>query len=187
MQVYLIRHTTPKIEKGICYGQSDIPIRTDSFKNDVDIIKSKIGSSLQHVFSSPLHRCLELSKQLHAHVTIDNRLKELHFGNWELTQWNNIPPNELNIWMSDFINFNPPNGESYNELFHRTFMFLQDLMTKDLNNVGIVTHAGNIRSILSHLLSLPLKNTFKIQLNYGCVVSIELNKNSELCSLKHIK
>ena len=28
MEIFLIRHTTPKIEKGICYGQTDLDITT---------------------------------------------------------------------------------------------------------------------------------------------------------------
>ena len=38
MEIYLIRHTTPNIEKGICYGQADLDI-TETFLEEVEAIK----------------------------------------------------------------------------------------------------------------------------------------------------
>ena len=37
MEIYLIRHTTPKIEKGICYGQADLNV-ADSFEEEINVI-----------------------------------------------------------------------------------------------------------------------------------------------------
>ena len=31
MEIYLVRHTTPNIKKGICYGQTDIDINLYKF------------------------------------------------------------------------------------------------------------------------------------------------------------
>lgn len=37
MKIYLIRHTTPHIEKGICYGQTDLDV-AETFNNEAEII-----------------------------------------------------------------------------------------------------------------------------------------------------
>ena len=44
MEIYLIRHTTPLIEKGICYGQTDLDI-TESFEEEVSMIHPHLPSS----------------------------------------------------------------------------------------------------------------------------------------------
>ena len=52
MEIYLIRHTTPNIAKGICYGQTDLDI-TDTFEQEVVRIKPHLPKNIQTVFSSP--------------------------------------------------------------------------------------------------------------------------------------
>ena len=37
MQVYLIRHTTPNIAKGICYGQTDMDVEEKLFAKELKI------------------------------------------------------------------------------------------------------------------------------------------------------
>ena len=60
MEIYLIRHTTPAVGKGICYGQTDLDI-TDSFKEEVAAIIPHLPDNIQTVFSSPLQRCKKLA------------------------------------------------------------------------------------------------------------------------------
>ena len=41
MDIYLVRHTTPKIDKGICYGQSDLELADsypEEFKAILDVV-----------------------------------------------------------------------------------------------------------------------------------------------------
>lgn len=83
MEIYLIRHTTPDIEKGICYGQSDIPLK-DTFPSEVKNILKSIPKHFDKVYSSPLQRCTQLANYIDQNNTIDNRLMELNFGSWEL-------------------------------------------------------------------------------------------------------
>ena len=41
MDIYLVRHTTPKIDKGICYVQSDL-VLVDSYPEEFKTIKDTI-------------------------------------------------------------------------------------------------------------------------------------------------
>ena len=41
MDIYIIRHTTPDIAKGICYGQTNLEL-TDDFQAESDAILSKL-------------------------------------------------------------------------------------------------------------------------------------------------
>ncbi|HEU4496509.1 MAG TPA: alpha-ribazole phosphatase family protein [Flavobacterium sp.] len=187
MEIYLIRHTTPAIGKGICYGQSDIPAEASLFAAELAAIKSKIPSGIKNCYSSPLTRCSMLAEQLCRGYHSDSRLMELHFGDWENKNWNNINRQELDIWMQDFVNAAPPNGESYSALHQRTAAFVNDLLAAGKESALIVTHAGNIRSFLSLALGLPLQNSFRVEVPYGALVILKLEVDSECNKLIAIK
>lgn len=178
MEVYLIRHTETVCEKGICYGQSDVDI-AEPFDVIFDEIVSQLPSEAI-VFSSPLKRCVILAKHIQNNIkTIsyqeDERLKEMNFGNWELKNWNEIPQEQLNPWMEDFVNIRVSNGESFVELHDRVFNFLSEILSKNIQSpIIIVAHAGIIRSILCHQTSLPLKEAFQNRVDFGQVIKIEL-------------
>ncbi|TAG13399.1 MAG: phosphoglycerate mutase, partial [Sphingobacteriia bacterium] len=44
MEIYLIRKKKKKIEKGICYGQSDLDI-TESFEEELGFIKPHLPAT----------------------------------------------------------------------------------------------------------------------------------------------
>ncbi len=179
MEIHLIRHTTPKIEKGICYGQSNLDL-SDSYDEEFKIVKSKINIVPPFkVISSPLKRCTQLAEYLNENVSYENRLKELDFGNWELKPWNDIPEKEITPWMQDFVNVQVPNGESYTQLAKRVESFFDDLLApKTTNHLIIVSHAGPIRAFLAMILNIDLKDSFNIKINYGDVFHIKKEKNS---------
>jgi alpha-ribazole phosphatase len=176
MEIYLIRHTTPAIAKGICYGQSDLAINTNTFEEELQEIKRKLPNDIELMYSSPLQRCTDLAKRLSSNFQIDERVLELNFGNWEGQPWNTINTEELNPWMADFVHTRPPNGESYIELHKRTLDFIQSLLLLPQQKIAVVGHAGTIRSILCHVLGLSLENSFRIQLHYGAVVHVKIDK-----------
>ena len=68
MELILIRHTTPAIEKGICYGQSDLNV-ADSFEAELELILKEVGQH-RKVYSSPLKRCRILAERLGTHSTL---------------------------------------------------------------------------------------------------------------------
>ncbi|MBQ0734287.1 alpha-ribazole phosphatase [Aquimarina celericrescens] len=177
MEIYLVRHTTPNIEKGICYGQSDIGI-TDSFHTEVQEIHSNIPvQEISTVYSSPLQRCKLLAKTFKKEIHFDDRLKELNFGDWELRSWDCIHSKELDPWMIDFVNVKVPNGESYVMLQQRILDFFTSLNHNSKEKNIIVSHAGTIRSLVSSIKNIPLKNSFNIKLDYGHIITIKTSQN----------
>ena len=187
MEIYLIRHTKPKVGKGICYGQTDLEIDETSFEQELNFISKKLPNHIEKYFSSPLKRCRQLAEKLNADFSTDKRLMELNFGNWENKNWNEIDQNQLNGWMQDFVNISPPNGENYKDLHLRTESFINEVLKTNLQKIAIITHAGNIRSFLSFVLSLPLENSFRIHLDYATVVAVILNENKHFNKLVSIK
>ncbi|WP_295234060.1 alpha-ribazole phosphatase [Sediminibacterium sp.] len=178
MEIYLIRHTTPKVEKGICYGQVDLDI-TETFLEEVEAIKPHLPSDEIKVYSSPLQRCKKLADALFDGLAIDvhDDLMELNCGQWELLPWNDIPKEEIQPWMDDFVNVAVPKGESYVDLHNRVVKRFNEIVSRQESAV-IVAHGGVLRSILSHITSTPLKESFDaFTLHYGCVVKIKVTED----------
>ena len=174
MEIILIRHTTPKIAKGICYGQSDIDI-TDTFLEEIKPILKQVDikDSETIFYSSPLKRCKKLAEKLSTNVLFDDRLKELDFGDWEMQNWNDINKEELDFWMNDFVKVAVTNGESYLDLHARTTNFLLEIAKQGHKKVVIITHAGVIRSLFSFINKTPLEKSFDLKLQYAQVLKIK--------------
>ena len=184
MEIYLIRHTTPLVEKGICYGQTDLDI-TDSFLEEVSMIQPHLPSTDIKVYSSPLQRCKKLADALFENTAIeyDDHLMELNCGDWEMQKWDDIPKAEIQPWMDDFVHVVVPNGESYVMLHQRVVDKFESIKQKG-ENVVIVAHGGVLRSILSHITNTPLKESFDaFTLHYGCVVKIEVKEEGSTYKL----
>ena len=174
MSVYLIRHTKPKIEKGICYGQSDIDV-TETFSEEAAIIKSVLPETIVNISSSPLSRCRKLAEHLfpEKQVIYENDLQEIHCGEWEMLHWDAIPKDVIDPWMADFVNIQIPGGESYVQLHARVVGCFEKIISMP-SPVAIVAHGGVIRSILSHITNTPLIDSFgAFSINYGCVIRLD--------------
>lgn len=193
--IFLIRHTTPAVARGICYGQTDLDI-TKSFAEEAEAIRRHLPSApsgIVAVYSSPLQRCSRLARHLfpgHSPTLLD-QLMEVHCGKWEMRSWDELPKEEVDPWMADFVQVRIPGGESYLDLHQRVTQCWETIratMTAnaggagagDVANVGdtggdvaIVAHGGVIRSILSGITGTQLIDSFKVfSLHYGCVIRV---------------
>ena len=175
MKLTLIRHTSLQIEPGICYGQSDIDVAV-SFADELARTKAKLTDiDFDAVYSSPLQRCVKLAEALNiGNALQDNRLMELHFGDWELRAWDDIPRDIFDDWAHDYANKAPPNGETFSQLQGRGLSFLDEILSKHLNeNIAVITHGGLIRALLAHALNMQLTGLFRFNIDYGSVTQID--------------
>lgn len=176
MEVYVIRHTKVAVPNGVCYGQANVKL-ANSFENEANDYAKKLPFNFDVVYSSPSNRCFKLAQKFSSNVILNEALLEMNFGKWEMQKWNDINQAELNIWMQDFVNTQPPNGENLQILYNRVVVFLNQLRDQDFNKLLIVAHAGVIRCIWAHILQMPLKNCFKIPVGFGEVLQFILCKN----------
>lgn len=188
MEVYLIRHTSPDIAPGTCYGQLDIPALADSFDAELALIRQKLPATVDSVYSSPLIRCAQLARHLYnSEIITDKRLMEMNFGAWEGQQWASLEEAAFTRWTNNFASEAVPDGESYKQLYARCESFINDKIAYNTQGTSaIVTHAGNIRSMLAWLLEMPLETTFRIGLSYGCVVHLHIEAEKYACRLMSI-
>ena len=175
MKLTLIRHTHLAIAPGVCYGQSDIDV-ANSFNEELAIIQSKlVDNSYDAIYSSSLQRCAKLAQALNrGEAKLDERLKELNFGDWELQAWEDIPRDVFDDWAHDYAHLSPPNGETFSQLQQRGIHFLTQMLMRYPNgHIAVVTHGGMIRALLAHALDLPLKGLFRFVINYGSITQLE--------------
>lgn len=177
MNLYLIRHTSLAVHPGVCYGQSDVDVSANFYIESESLRKKLANIEFDAVYASPLQRCSKLAESLNlAQITLDERLKELHFGDWEMQAWDAIPRDIFDAWAQDYANLTPPNGESFSALYARSLSFIQEVSSHSLGkHVAVVTHGGVIRAMLAHALNMPLKGLFRIVVDYASVTQISFN------------
>jgi alpha-ribazole phosphatase len=163
------------VEKGICYGQTDLDVGT-SFLEEVEQVRKKLlclDFSEFQIYSSPLQRCSILAKQLfNSNFQTDKRLMELNFGSWEMKKWEKISQAESQYWFDDWITQSPPFGESYEELFERCVDFWEEIKLKNFEKICVVSHAGFIRASYSYFNAISLKASFDLKVKYGEVLKL---------------
>lgn len=171
MEIYLVRHTTPAVEKNLIYGRLNVSLR-DSFKAEKNIILNKLPKKIDAVFSSPSKRCVMLASAITENFITDEDLYELNFGNWEGKTWDTINREESNFWAEDFVNRSPPFGESMIAMQTRVLSFFKRLLALNCQSVVVVTHAGVIKILLAEVENISLKDSFTFKVNYADVIRI---------------
>jgi len=186
MIIHLIRHTTPEIEPGICYGQTDLPLAS-TFETESDCVLKKLRHHYDAIYSSPLLRCIKLSEKLNTdHRITDKRLLEYNFGDWELMPWHNFTSTEAKSWMKNFEHQSTPNGECMLSMQVRVHDLWSELLASSYSSIAIVTHAGVLRLIHGLILATPLNKIFRLQLNFGAVLEVNSDQKSDLITIKHL-
>lgn len=175
MELIFVRHTavSPAL-KGFCYGQSEVALQ-EPYLPSFEELQHQLPKALP-TYSSPAQRCQLLAASLSEAYQTDDRLWEMHFGDWELQPWDQIPQAPLNRWMKAFDTEVVPGGESFAQLAARVAGFCDAFRRKPVPEPRalIITHAGVIRAAMHLLRGVPLKETFSHQVDYGEIVTMQL-------------
>ena len=143
MRVTLIRHTSVDVPKGTCYGWTDVPVAV-TFPTEAAATRRALNNkSFDAVYSSPLTRARLLAAACgYDKPKIDNRLKEINMGDWEMLRYDDIQDENLKLWYEDYINRAATNGESFNMLYDRVKSFLDEIKGNDFQHVAVFAHGG---------------------------------------------
>ena len=180
MKLFFLRHTSLNVGLDVFYGQTDLDV-SDRFEEEVKLIQKKIknfniDTNSIKVYSSPLKRCIKLTNMLTKNYIIDERIKEMNLGDWEMKKMSSISKKEKLDWENNLLSFKIPNGESNNEFLKRLKSFLEDIF-KFNEDALIVCHAGSINGMLSLLTKEPfdkmVKNYWEL-IKHGSISLIEL-------------
>src|SRR5690606_26623784 len=117
----------------VCYGGSDVAVHPDEAESGLRglLADPRLPRGLP-IHTSPLMRCAGLARALAQDwrappPIVDARLVEMHFGNWELRRWAEIPRREVDAWVADLVHYRPGGGESVMQAAQRVLSFLRDI------------------------------------------------------------
>jgi alpha-ribazole phosphatase len=183
MHITLVRHTRVEVKPHVLYGQSDVALAS-SWSDDIKEVVLKINATPSKIiYTSPLSRCVKLAEvikeQLSAKLVKDERIMELHYGEWEQRHLSSLPQDQLVYWKSNFVDQSCPGGETFRQLYNRCLAFINDLKKTSDKDIIVVTHSGVIRALLSHYMKIPLEHIFSFDIAFGSISQILLKEDGK--------
>ena len=150
MKLWLVRHATPLIAPGVCYGATDMPADAEHTQTTAAQLASLLPPNLM-VWTSPLQRCSALAEHLlilrpDLQLRVETRLREIDFGSWEGQRWDSIPRAAFDDWTANFGAARFGGKESVNELLQRVAAVRSEAQALGQDTVW-VTHAGVLRAM----------------------------------------
>ncbi|HEX3576566.1 MAG TPA: histidine phosphatase family protein [Rhodopila sp.] len=159
MRIALIRHPTPAIGPGICYGRLDVGLDPSAQAWIDRLAADSPLPTARRIWTSPAIRCHgpanAIALALAAPLTVDPRLRELDFGHWEGQPWDVISRTELDRWAAAPSSFAAPGGESGADLIARVRAFHADLR-RDGQDCMVVSHGGPLKILNALLRGKPV-------------------------------
>lgn len=180
MELTLIRHTAVDVLPGVCYGQTDVPLK-ESFEQEAAVTSARLcelvaaKGAFDVAFTSPLSRCTRLANACgYDHAHRDDRLKELNFGEWEMQPFGQIKDPRLQEWFADYFNVRATGGESFMMQYTRVAAFLDELKQQEYHRVAIFAHGGVLICAQIYAGSITQEEAFGALTPYGGIVEISI-------------
>jgi broad specificity phosphatase PhoE len=186
-RLILLRHGEPdETVRGRCYGRLD-PGLSPAGREHMRRTWRLLAAEPTAIYSSPRRRALE-SAALRAApapaITIDERLREIDFGEFEGLTYREISmryPDSYAKWMTRPTEVVFPGGESFAEMTVRVREALERIRrTHAGETVVIVSHDGVNRIALATALELDARHIFRLAQSYACANVIDYIGNEPL-------
>lgn len=182
--VDLIRHGEP--QGGERYrGQRDDPLSERGWQQ----LWAAVGdcSSWDVVLSSPLQRCTAFAEALAQRhrlpLEVHPDWKEIGFGAWEgrtAAELQAQDPQGFAAFKRDPLRYTPSGAEPLSAFQHRVFHLWESMLACQRGKrLLLVCHAGTIRAVISHTLSLAPGALFRIQVPYAGITRVRIDHYDE--------
>jgi len=177
-RLLLIRHADPDEDaRGRCYGRLDVGLSPAGLASAERLAESLRAVALDAVYVSPRLRAVQTAAALGASRSVDDRLRELDFGELEGRTYDEIEreqPEFFRTWMATPTLVRFPGGESYAELRERVSAAVDDIVAaNDDRTVALVSHGGVIRAALAATLGLPDERAFALDVGYARISVVD--------------
>ena len=162
MEIVLIRHTSVDVPPGVCYGQTDVPLKP-SFEQEAAVSKEnlKVYLPFDHVYTSPLTRCVRLASYC-------------GYPDAEMKPFDRNDDPRLQEWYADYLNVVATGGESFAMQYQRVSSFLDELKTKPYQRVAIFAHGGVLICAQIYAGLIKAEEAFNALTPYGGIIRIEV-------------
>ncbi|MGR3907873.1 alpha-ribazole phosphatase [Burkholderia sp. SR8] len=191
MDLVLIRHPAVDVERGICYGRSDVPLvaPADTGAQHVRERLAMLGAPPPElIWTSPLARCASVAARLAHALDVPLRQhadwQEMDFGTWELQRWDDIDRTALDAWAADLMHACAHGGESVARFAARVARIAAAVAHTGTPQWAL-THAGVIRAFASHALRVPLDTLLSRPVPTGGVVWLRMDGAARTWEVVH--
>ncbi len=203
-EIYLVRHGETEWNKiGKYQGRTDIPLSQKGLDQAALCAEALRSKKIDRIITSDLSRAkvtAETIRKFHqsATFTIDKRLQELNFGDWETLTYDEINerwPGQIHAMYKNPETMTIQNGESFFDLQVRAWAALEEELSrsKDGDTILVVCHGGTIRTLICKLLDINLRHCWNFRNGNTAISCIEYHDNeypnmlSLLNDVAHIK
>lgn len=181
-ELWLIRHGESTSNRdGQFQGWGQSPLSPLGQAQAARLAEYLHGRGFHALYSSDLARAVETaepaSKRLDLRLRLDERLRELDFGQWSGLTAGEIAEQFPNEWRAQ-PRFDPARrrggGESFYDLQARVVPALTEI-THDHpgERVLIVSHGGVIRAYVAHLLGIPLNEMWHMTIDNTAITRVQ--------------
>jgi alpha-ribazole phosphatase len=149
-RVLAVRHA-PTVSAGLCVGDSEVPCTMTAQAVAEAIRPTVAGDGFACAWTSPLERCRGpaalLAESLQIPLRVDERLREISLGRWQLRPWMSIEaaePARYRSWLESWLCEAPPDGELPSTLLERVRQWWRELPA---GAHLLIAHAGVVRAL----------------------------------------
>lgn len=141
--IWAWRHPKPHGVAGRCVGHTDVVVDRRKAKRLAHRVRqaARLHGLPKVVYTSPLQRCRTVGRILRTwgwRHHIDARLAEMDFGAWDGKPWLDISRDQIDVWVADFVGYQPDGGESLGQVLERA----QAWQATGPGPVVVIGHAG---------------------------------------------
>ena len=163
MKIYILRHGETALNaEGVMQGWLDEPLNENGRKLAALSGQAMKGIRFDRCISSPFVRATETAEILlresgnAANIAIDDRIREIHFGDLEGKSLSEMGEEGYQFYMDPFRFVGFPNGERIQDVCIRTQSFLKELIAKDDGKTYLIsTHGCAMRAMVNYLKDDP--------------------------------
>ncbi len=173
--ITILRHGDTPLT-GLFCGSSDPELTEAGW---TDLTNRTKDRNWDRIITSPLKRCRAFAESLSLPLTLDDRLREMHFGEWEAKStkevWN-ADSQALKAFWEDPTAHPAPGGEPWDLFCARTADAFEEIaLTAKSERLLLVTHAGVMRSLLVTQLGLPFTSAWKVALPTASALELTIH------------
>jgi len=192
LEIVLVRHAEVEEQyQGRYVGSMDAPLSKHGMRQAAALASCAELQEPGTIFASPLlraHQTVATARPNEACVWLDD-LREIRFGDWEGRKFSEILENDpvnASSWAKLEGGFSFPGGESLESFQKRIARSTETILAQARN--GDRTHAGGrperififahgvvIRFLIAHLLGLPIRFVFSMDISYASISTILLD------------
>lgn len=181
--VDLVRHGEPVGGRAYRGNRINDPLSEAGWRQMRSLLDSE--NAWQRVITSPLARCREFAEEVATSyklpLEIVDDLKEVGFGSWEGKSPGEIQslyPEAYKAFYTDPVANRPVGAESLAEFSRRVIGAYSVLIEQHAGqHFVLVTHAGVIRAIVTHVLNAPIASMYQLRIDYAGLSRIRYSEN----------